>query len=74
MLTVTVSVNNTIEGQVLTSCYYGDEEMYRTGFFPPVLIFVEWNIFGFINSIDFVTKTHPFFLVIFSFAVTQYVC
>ena len=28
--------------------------------FPPVLIFLEWNIFSFTNSIDFVTNNLPY--------------
>ena len=34
-------------------------EYAQDGVFPPVLIFLEWNIFGFTNIIDFVTNTLP---------------
>ena len=36
------------------------EYVVQDGVFPPVLIFLEWNIFGFTNSIDFVTNTLPY--------------
>ena len=32
-------------------------EYAQDGVFPPVLIILEWNIFSFTNSVDFVTNT-----------------
>ena len=35
-------------------------EYVQDGVFPPILIFLEWNTFGFMNTIDFVTNTLPY--------------
>ena len=47
----TVSINKTFKGQVLTCCYYGEEEAETQWLY---------YIFGFTNSIDFVTNTLPY--------------